>query len=71
VCLINNLETIEKNRTKENKCIIKDMIRWKISKRSKKTFQIWTYILNDWEITKIDLAKQKSYSNEIKINNNK
>jgi len=23
-------ETIERNRTKENKCIIKSMIRWKI-----------------------------------------
>ena len=50
------------------------MIRWKISKRSKrskKTFQISTYILNGWEITKIVLAKQKSSSNETKINNNK
>ena len=26
-CLINNLETIERNRTKENKCIIKGIIR--------------------------------------------
>jgi len=25
------LETIERNHTKENKCIIKDMIRWKIT----------------------------------------
>jgi len=23
-------ETIERNRTKENECIFKDMIRWKI-----------------------------------------
>jgi len=71
VCLINNLETIERNHIKENKCIIKGMIRWKISWRSKKTFQISTYILNSWEITKNVLAKQKSYSNETKINNNK
>jgi len=48
VCLINNLETIETNRTKENKYVIKGMIRWKISKRSKKIFQISTYILNGW-----------------------
>ena len=27
VCLINNLETIERNHTKENKCIIKGMIK--------------------------------------------
>jgi len=70
VYLINNLETIERNRTKENKYIIKGMIRWK-SYRSKKTFQISTYILNGWEITKIVLAKQKSSSNETKINYNK
>jgi len=31
-------KTIERNRTKENKCIIKSMIRWKIPQRSKKTF---------------------------------
>ena len=30
VCLINNLETIGKNCTKKNKCIIKGMIRQKI-----------------------------------------
>jgi len=47
------------------------MIRWKIPPRYKKTFQISTYILNRWEITKIVLAKQKSSSNETKINNNK
>jgi len=45
------------------------MIRWKIPQRSKKTFQISTYILNGWEITKIVLEKQKSYSYETKINN--
>jgi len=39
-------ETIERDPTKENKCIIKEMIRWKIPKRSKKTFQISTYIIN-------------------------
>jgi len=39
------------------------MIKWKISQRSKKTFQILTYILNGWEITKIILTKQKSSSN--------
>jgi len=44
------------------------MIRWKISK---KTFQISTYILNGWEITKNVLVKQKSSSNETKTNNNK
>jgi len=27
------------------------------------------YILNDWEITKIVLVKQKSFSNETKTNN--
>ena len=70
MCLINNLETIERNRTKENKCIIKGGIIWKISYRSKKNFQISTYILNGgWEITKNVLAKQKSSSNETKINN--
>ena len=47
VCLINNLETIGRNCTKKNKCIIKDMIRQKISQRSKKTFPISTYILNE------------------------
>ena len=46
VCLINNLKTIGRNCTKKNKCIIKGMIRRKISQRSKKTFQISTYILN-------------------------
>jgi len=30
-----------------------------------------TYILNSWEIMKIVLAKQNSYSNETKMNNNK
>jgi len=71
MCLINNLETIERNHTKKNKYIFKGTIRWKISKRSKKTFQISTYTLNGWGITKIVLAKQKSSSNETKINNNK
>jgi len=47
------------------------MIRWKIYWRSKKTFQISTYILNCWEITKNDLTKQKSSSNKTKSNNNK
>ena len=37
----------------------------------KKIFQISTYILNGWEITKIVLTKQKSFTNETKINNNK
>ena len=46
VCLINNLEIIGRNCTKKNKCIIKGMIRRKTSQRSKKTFQISTYILN-------------------------
>ena len=41
-----NLETIGRNCTKKNKCTIKGMIRRKISQRSKKTFQISTYILN-------------------------
>ena len=31
VCLINNLYIIGRNHTKENKYIIKGMIRWKIS----------------------------------------
>ena len=31
VCLINNLGTIGRNCTKKNKCIIKGMIRRKIS----------------------------------------
>ena len=31
MCLINNLETIGRNYTKKNKCIIKVMIRRKIS----------------------------------------
>jgi len=39
--------------------------------RSKQTFQISTYILNGWEITKIILTKQKISSNETKMNNNK
>jgi len=30
-----------------------------------------TYIFNGWKITKIVLIKQKSSSNETKINNNK
>jgi len=34
-------------------------------------FQISTYILNDREITKIVLAKQKSCLNKTKIINNK
>jgi len=42
-------ETIERNRTKKNKCIINQ------------TCLISTYILNSWEITKIILTKQKSY----------
>ena len=46
VCLINNLETIGRNSTKKIKCIINGMIRRKTSQRSKKTFQISTYILN-------------------------
>jgi len=62
-------ETIERNRTKKNECIIKGMIRWKIPYTSKNTFQISTYIINGWEI--IVLKKQKSYSNETKINKNK
>ena len=66
--LIKIRETIESNRTKKNKCIIKGVIRWKISK---KTFQIVTYIFNGWEITKVILAKQKSSSNETKINKSK
>jgi len=64
------LETIWENIEKiaqRKKCIIKSMIRWKIP--YKKTFQMLTYILNGWEITKIILAKQKSSSNETKINN--
>jgi len=64
-------ETIERNCTSKNKCIIKGMIRWKIPYRSKKIFQISTYILNGWEITKIVLPKQKSSSSETKMNNNK
>ena len=52
-------DTIERNCTKKNKCIIKGIIRWKLPKRSKKTFQISTYILNGWEIIKIVLAKKK------------
>ena len=55
---------------KKNKCIIKG-IRWKIPYRSKKTFQISTYILNGREITKIVLVKQKNCLNETKIINNK
>jgi len=47
VCLINNLETMGRNCANKNKCIIKGMIRRKISQTSKKTFQISTYILND------------------------
>jgi len=43
------------------------MISWKMSQRSKKIFQISTYILNGWEITKIVLTKQKSSSNETKL----
>ena len=35
-------ETMEWNRTNDNKSIIKCMIRWKIALRSKKTFQIST-----------------------------
>jgi len=62
-------ETIERNRTKKNKCIIKGMIRWKISYRSNKAFKISKYILNGWEIKKIVLAKQKNSSNETKMNN--
>ena len=46
MCFINNLETIGRNCTKKNKCIIKGMIKRKIFQRSKKTFQISTYILN-------------------------
>ena len=38
VCLMNNLETIGRNYTKKNKCIINGMIRRKTSQRSKKTF---------------------------------
>jgi len=31
MCVLETIwESIERNRTKENKCIIKDMIRWKI-----------------------------------------
>jgi len=45
------------------------MIRWKIPKISKNTFQTLTYILNGWEI--IILAKPKNSSNETKINKNK
>jgi len=72
MCVLETIwETIKRNHIKENKCIIKSMIRWKMPYRSKKTFQISTYILNVWEITKIVLAKQNSYSNETKINNNK
>jgi len=52
-------ETIERNRTKEIKCIIKDIIRWKIPWRSKKTFQISTYIFNGWKITKIILRNNR------------
>jgi len=33
-------KNIEWNHTKENKCSTKGMIRWKISKRSTKAFQI-------------------------------
>jgi len=72
MCVLETIwETMERNLTKENKCIIKSMIRSKIPYRSKKTFQISIYILNGWEITKIVLAKQKSSSNETKIINNK
>ena len=31
MCVLETIwESTERNRTKENKCIIKDMIRWKI-----------------------------------------
>jgi len=66
MCVLKKIgEIIERNRTKKNKCLIKDMIRWKISYKSKKIFQILTYILNGWEQNK------KSYLNETKMNNNK
>ena len=45
VCLLNNLETIGRNYTKKNKCIINGMIRRKTSQKSKKFYQISTYIL--------------------------
>jgi len=35
------------------------MIRWKIPHRSKKTFQISTYILNGWEIKKKYFSETK------------
>jgi len=35
------------------------MIRWKIPQRTKKTFQISTYILNSWKITKIVLMNKR------------
>jgi len=48
MCVLEKIwKTIKRNCTKEIKCIIKRMIRWKISYRSKKIFQISTYILND------------------------
>jgi len=68
VCLKNNFKDYWKKSHKKNKCIIKGMIRWKIPKRSKKTFQISTYIFSGWEITKIVLTKQRSSSNETNKN---
>jgi len=70
MCVLETIwETIEWNRKNENKYIIKDMIRWKILERFKKTFQI--NIVNGLEIMKITLTKQKSSSNELKMNNNR
>jgi len=58
---INNLRDYWKKLHQKNKCIIKDMIRWKVHERFKENFQKSTYILNGWEITKIVSAKQKSF----------
>ena len=39
MCLINNLETIGRNHTNENKYIIKGMIRWKYLRDLRKLFK--------------------------------
>jgi len=68
MCVLETIwKTIERNHTNENKCIIKGIIRWKIPYRSKKTFQILTYILNGWEINENCFSEIKVHQMKKKL----
>ena len=65
MCLRNNLRDYWKKSHKENKCIIKYMIKWKMLLKDLRTLFKYQHIYSQW------LINNEDYFNEIKMNNNK